>query len=339
MRYQQDLQAALRTRHKRLKDANAQQIHDEIRLVVGWIGGQPALRAILAEAEQAEPELDFAWWANQLRTARWGLTWPCHTEPGRASLAWRLLERIAGMPPGSPHSEFRRQQGPVLEYAQALSAGNDNIHALTRKFTEHIVSPLFDFLHEQAAAEGSVLYILERHIRRVEWFDRDDLYARAMHDSRKAEEVYDTDLRRFLFSEGINMPFSQAKSASGLSDVLADLDTEDPLVCEVKIFDAAGRGKRHLASGVNQVVQYATDYGKQVGYLVITNLSGRPLNLPSETGPKTWPPCVTIAGVRVYLIAVRALPTPTASKQGKPAPVDITYDDLITPGDTDESPA
>jgi hypothetical protein len=48
MRYQRDLQAALRTRHKRLKDANAHQIHDEIRLVVGWIGGQPALRAILA---------------------------------------------------------------------------------------------------------------------------------------------------------------------------------------------------------------------------------------------------------------------------------------------------
>ena len=127
-------------------------------------------------------------------------------------------------------------------------------------------------------------------------------------------------MRRFLFSEGINMPFSQARSASGLSDVLAGLDTEDPLVCEAKIFDAASRGKRHLASGINQVLQYATDHGKQVGYLVITNLSGRPLNLPSEDNPRTWPPRITIAGVRVYLIAVRALPTPPASKQGKPAP-------------------
>jgi hypothetical protein len=36
---------------------------------------------------------------------------------------------------------------------------------LTRKFTEHIVSPLFDFLLEQVAAEGSVLFILGGHQR------------------------------------------------------------------------------------------------------------------------------------------------------------------------------
>ncbi|MDX6421003.1 MAG: hypothetical protein QOG28_5623 [Trebonia sp.] len=218
-----------------------------------------------------------------------------------------------------------------------MSAAPDgNIHILTRQFTEHIVSPLFDFLLEQVAVAGSLLYILGRHVRRVEWFDRDDLYARAMQDTRKTEEVYDTDLRRFLFSEGISMPFSQARSASGLSDVLADLDTEDPLVCEMKIFDAASRGKRHLASGANQVLQYATDYGKQAGYLVITNLSGRPLDLPSEETSKTWPPRITVAGVRVYLIAVRALPTLPASKQGKPAPVTITYDDLIDLDAADE---
>ena len=85
------------------------------------------------------------------------------------------------------------------------------------------MSPLFDFLLEQVAAESSILYILERYVRRVEWFERDDLHARAMQDTRRAEEVYDTDLRRFLFSEGISMPFSQARSASGLSDVLTDL--------------------------------------------------------------------------------------------------------------------
>jgi hypothetical protein len=249
---------------------------------------------------------------------------------------WKATSRPA---PGASRSAARSSppKGPVLEHARALSAAPDgNIHILTRQFTEHIVSPLFDFLLEQVAVAGSLLYILGRHVRRVEWFDRDDLYARAMQDTRKTEEVYDTDLRRFLFSEGISMPFSQARSASGLSDVLADLDTEDPLVCEMKIFDAASRGKRHLASGANQVLQYATDYGKQAGYLVITNLSGRPLDLPSEETSKTWPPRITVAGVRVYLIAVRALPTLPASKQGKPAPVTITYDDLIDLDAADE---
>jgi hypothetical protein len=59
VRLQQDLRAALRTWHKRLKDASADHIHGEIRLGGGWIGSQPALRAILAEAAQAEPGLHF----------------------------------------------------------------------------------------------------------------------------------------------------------------------------------------------------------------------------------------------------------------------------------------
>jgi hypothetical protein len=48
--------------------------------------------------------------------------------------------------------------------------------------------------------------------------------------------------------------------------------------------------------------------GKQVAYLLVINLSGRPLKLPSDDDPKLWPPRITVAGVRVYLIAVRALP-------------------------------
>jgi len=332
------MQAALRMRHKRLKGANGEQIHDEIRLAVNWIDGQSALQAILAEAERAEPGLDFGQWERGLRINQ-GLTWPCQTDAGRASLAWRLLERIASMPPGSVRSENRRRRGPVLEYALALSFGDDNIHVLARQFVKCIVSPLFDFLRERAGAEGSILYVLERYVRRVEWFDRDDLYDRAMADTRKAEQVYDADLRRFLFSEGINMPFSQARSASGLSDVLTDLDTDDPLVCEVKIYDSASRSKRHLATGVNQAIQYASDYGKQVAYLVIINLSGRPLSLPTEDDSKAWPPHITVAGVRIYLITIRALPTESASKQGKPVPVTITYDDLAAPDVADESPA
>jgi hypothetical protein len=124
-------------------------------------------------------------------------------------------------------------------------------------------------------------YVLERYVRRVEWFDRKELHERAMQDPRKAEEVYDTDLRRFLFGEGINMPFSRAKSASG-----------------------------------------------------------RPLSLPSDEDPKLWPPRITVAGTRIYLIAVRALPpVASASKLGKPAPVIITRDNLVDPDATDDESA
>jgi hypothetical protein len=338
MRYQQDLQVSLRERLRRLIVASCEDASHEVQLVTGWIDSQPALRAILAEAEQAEPGLDQDALVTALQNGGSGLgrqfRWPSRTEAGRAFLIWRLMRRIAADDEG-PADSTRI----VLTYAHAVSS-HSNLNDMWREFAERVLRPFFDYLGERVGTESSVLYILERYVRRMEWFDRDALYDRAMEDTRKAEEVYDTDLRRFLFSEGINMPFSQAKSASGLSDVLANLDTDDPLACEIKIFDADNRGKRHLAAGVNQAISYASDYRKQVAYLLIINLSDRPLSLPSEEDPKVWPPRITVAGTLVYLIAVRALPpAASASKLGKPAPVTITLDNLVDPDATDEDPA
>jgi len=324
VRYQQDLQVALRDRYRRLMVASFEDISHEIRLVINWITTQPALRAILAEAERGEPELDFDAWEQSLMQYSGERLWPTGTEAGRASLIWRLMRRVAD-------AEAAGERFPVQGYALALSEGGD-LNDETRTFVQRVLQPLFDFLSEQVGAESNLLYVLERYIRRIEWFDRDELYAKYMEDTRTGEKVYDKDLRKFLFAEGINMPFSQAKSASGLSDVLSELDTDDPLVCEVKLVDGESRGKRHLASGVNQVVQYAQDYGKKTAYLVVINLSGRSLELPSDGPSDAWPPHLELAGVRVHLIVVRALPpTASASKQGRAAPITISRADLIDP--------
>jgi hypothetical protein len=338
MRYQQDLQVSLRERLRRLMVASAEDAAHEVRLVTDWISQQAALRAVLAEAEQAEPGLDPGALVSALDQGGAGISryfrWPSQSEGGRALLIWQLMLRIAA-------DDAAGGEGPriVINYAHGLT-GNSKFDDMWREFAERIIRPLFDYVDERIGAESSVLYVLERYVRRVEWFDRAELHARAMLDTRKAEAVYDAGLRRFLFGEGINMPFSQARSASGLSDVLTDLDTGDPLICELKLFDGASRGKRYLASGITQALQYASDYSKQVAYLVIINLSGRPLSFPAEDHAKTWPPSITVAGVRVYLVAVRALPMPSASKQGRPAPITISHDDLIDPDATDkEDPA
>ncbi len=331
MRYQQDLQVSLRDRLRRLLVADCEDAGHETRLVTGWIEQQPTLRALLAEAERAEPSLDPDSLITALREGGGGLgrsfRWPSQTEEGRAVLIWHLMKRIA-----ADDQDGTDGTRIAMTYGRAVSSsGSSNINDIWREFTERILRPLFDHLDERIGAESSVLYTLERYVRRVEWFERDDLYRRYEEDRQNGEEVYNRDLRKFLFSEGINMPFTQAKSASGLSDVLTDLDTEDPFIGEVKLFDARNHGKRELATGVNQAAAYAQDWKKNTGYLIIINLSARPLELPSD-GPKgTWPPYLDLGGIRVYLIAVRALPTPTASKQGKPQPVTITREDLINP--------
>jgi hypothetical protein len=331
MRYQQDLQVNIHERLRRLLAAHPEDAGTEIRLVTGWIDRQPALRAILAEAGRAEPDLDPQALVSALTNGSGMFRWPSQTEDGRAFIIWQFMRHIAA------EDESPAVTGQlVMTYGLAVRRSS-RFSEIWRDLSERILRPLFDYLSERVGEESSILYVLERYVHLVEWFDRKDLREQAMRDPRKAEEVYDTHLRRFLFAENINMPFSQAKSASGESDVLTDLDTDDPLVCEVKLFDSS-RGKRHLASGVHQVISYASDYGKQVAYLVIINLSGKPLSLPSDDDAKIWPPRITVASTRVYLIAVRALPpVASASKLGKPAPVTITLDDLVDPDAADES--
>jgi hypothetical protein len=300
-----------------------------VRLFVDCINRQPALRALLAEAAEAEPDLDFDQFNEHLPQARGGIRWPSRTEEGRASLIWKLMQHIA-----EAETHARRNNSPITQYSFGVSRGN-NLNESYRQFVERVLEPLFGYLTERVGAESSVLYVLERYVRRLEWFDRDELYQKATADPRKTEDVYDADLRRFLFAEGINMPFSQARSASGESDVLSELDTEDPLICELKVFDNQKRGKWHLGSGVQQAIQYATDYGKRAAYLVIVNISGRPLNLPSDGDPKIWPPYIEVAGVRVHFVTARAKPTESARKQGKPAPINITREDLVDPDATE----
>lgn len=97
-----------------------------------------------------------------------------------------------------------------------------------------------------------------------------------------------------------------------------------------------GRGQASVASGVQQAAHYADDYGKFEAYLLIVNLSGRQLELPTDGGCKTWPSCSDLAGVRVYLVTVRAKRVASAGRPGTARPVVINRDDLVNPDVEDQ---
>ncbi|RAS59266.1 hypothetical protein C8D87_115127 [Lentzea atacamensis] len=318
MRAQEDLQVAIRERFRRLMTAHYEDFSHQIDLTTAWIEKQPALASILVAAEQVEPELDFDGWLAMLTNRR--MSWPASTEEGKATLVWRLMKYI-----GSDEINTQNWRMILFTFSGKLSEA-------PREMSERLLAALFDFLTERVGMDSNILHVLNRYVRKVEWFDREALHAEYLAQTRRGEEVYDRHLRRFLFSEGINMPFSQAKSASGLSDVLTDLDTEDPLVCELKLFDADNHGKRVIAAGLNQVTHYAGDYNKTVAYLVIVNLSGRALELPTDGEAKVWPRYIELGGVRTYLIPVRALPPEaSASKLGKASPVSVSREELVNP--------
>lgn len=319
MRRQEDLQVKLRERLRRLLVVEHDGFGRALKTTYQFISADALLVGLLTEAGRAEPELDVEGWLESIGQHRgWGggIEWIHDTEEGQATLVWALLQ---GLVDG-------RVQAPPWQLV-----GERNLNDGTRRFTENYLAPLFDFLIERVGDQSSVLHALERYVRSVEWFHRDDLLARYEADTKRGEDTYDRHLREFLFNQGIDMPFSQARSPSGDSDALSQLNTDDPLVCELKLFDAGSKDKRHVASGLHQAHQYAVDHGKSEAHLVIMNLSGHPLELPTDGDDNQWPRYIDLAGVRVFLVPVRGKRLASASKLGKPEPVVFSRADLVEP--------
>lgn len=322
MKYQQRLQVAVRERLRKLMTAPYSSASHEVHLAVTWINSQPALTGLLEEASQAEPGVDRERFrAGMTRTGRF--VWPSRTEQGRATLVWELMQDIAAKEASNPDVGLHTAIGYSMQQRHQDS---------WREFSEDILQPLFDYLSERVGSESSILHTLERYRTRIEWFDREELYARFDADRANGEEVYNLDLQRFLFLEGDHITHAKPRSASGEADLIGDLDGRDPLVCDGKIFDGSGRGKGYLVKGLHQVVKYAHDYGQHTAYLVIYNITDKLLELPTDGTPGAWPPYTEISGVRVYFVHVRVLPpTATASKAGKATRVTLTKENLTNP--------
>ncbi len=312
MRYQQDLQVKLQERYRRLYKAGWSTYEHEARYLCEFIRSIPALRFLVESIERAEPELDPAQW--KVENIGWNKFDLPQTEDGHAKLCWYLLE------------EFAEPGHRPMDVGHAIDVGENNLDSLCRIATEGVVEPLIEYLQERIGDSSDVLHLLERYVRRVEWFEKDRLWAAYEADTKRGEATYDRDVRQFLFDQGIEYPFSQPRSASGEADVVADLDEEDPLVCEIKLFDG---DVGYLAKGFHQAVFYANDYRKTSAYLVIFNLTENVLQIGSDASGKHWPPRLEVGGVTVFIIVVSARPQPTASKRGKAQLIKIGKSQLV----------
>jgi hypothetical protein len=316
VRRQEDLQLKLRERYRRLLVADHDAYLPQLRLIRDFMREDRIVTGLLAEARRVEPGLDEQSLLKGDFHRR--VAWAHTTEGGQAVLIWRLMQAIADGEVG---------QGVLWN----VRSGTSNINDKLRTATESIFAPLFDYLIERVGEQSSVLHALERYVRIVEWFDRDQLISDYDTDPQRGEAIFNRHLRRFLFREGIDMPFTEAQSPSGESDALAALHTDDSLVCELKVYDAASRGRRHVATGVHQALLYAQDYGKSEAYLVVVNVSGRPVQIEGDGDDKQWPPYLDLAGVRVHIVLARARRLKSASKSGPASVVKFSQTELTDP--------
>ncbi|MGO9469518.1 MAG: hypothetical protein ACLQIB_20815 [Isosphaeraceae bacterium] len=272
---------------------DCQVFDNELKYFLQWMGQEPYLRSLLVEIESEEITLE-AW------------------EPGNFDHQHLAL----------PESEIQTakiclqicRRGQSLQDARKISESAHFNDAL-RDFVEMFVDPLVTYMEDRIEEGSSVLSILERYKRRTEWFHRERLFGLYADDTTRGESRLDGDLREYLVDHGVSYPFSQPTSPSGEADIVACLDSADPMTIEVKVFGGPNQyDDAYLRKGFSQAYRYAADYHVPAGYLVVFNLSEKLLLFETQAR-RQWPAAVHLADKTIYLVAIDINPSvPSASK-------------------------
>ena len=275
MYFHQNLRVQLQLRRNRLYKATSQTYQAELKFVLAFIDRTPYLRALVEEMASRHPEIDWPTW-KESHFRRHAVELPDEDEAARAKVCLGVIRECA-------------EQGNARDYAFLVSY-ESNFTAMLRDFTELLIDPFIDYLHDRIDDGNNVLYVLEKYKRRTEWFHRDELLASLQNDSRRSEQTVDVHLREFLFDQGIDYPFSTPSSPSGEADVVAHAGEDQPLVLEIKLFDPErGYDRGYLRQGIRQIYDYTSDYGQTTGYLVVFNCTPRPLAFETKTPAGEWP--------------------------------------------------
>lgn len=212
-------------------------------------------------------------------------------------------------------------------YVQELNLKiNDSI---IEGFVEVYTSPIVDFLTEKLSFESQILAILLRYKKFREWFDRKEFFE-IYESNGRTEDYLDMDLRKFLFLNGVEYPFSTTKSPSGRTDIVANLDTNDPLVLEVKMLDSEkGYSKSRIVDGFAQCVKYADNYNKNIGYLIVYNADDNDKEIVFESNSSGFPTKINFNGKDYFIIIININPSgKSASNIKKLNEIKITLSEL-----------
>jgi len=143
------------------------------------------------------------------------------------------------------------------------------------------VKKLEDYIYLNIKCSNDILYLLDKYKHQCEWFTKEQLISIYNKDTKHGEYNLTKDLRKFLFDNGIDYPFSEPNSPSGNVDLIYGLETENPLTLEIKLF-GNNYGKNHIRKGFRQAIKYAKDYNQEYAYLFIYNLEDKILEIEND---------------------------------------------------------
>lgn len=203
---------------------------------------------------------------------------------------------------------------------------SDNISS----FIEVCIKPITQFFIENLKNESQILALLLKYKKYKEWFSRETFFE-LYEKSDRLESFLDDDLRKFLFENGIEFPFSSPKTSSGRADIVANIETNDPLVLEVKMLDKTKNYyKSRISDGFKQCIKYSNDYLKNIGYIVVFNCDSEDIELVIEDANKEYPHNLFYNGKNYFFIVVNINPNgKSASKVNKIIEVKMTINELL----------
>ena len=317
MFYLRNLRVRLQERRNRLYKTGYRTYPAELCYMLQFLDDNPYSRSLLTALDKSI-SVDFEQWKTEQIHPR-EVQFP-ESELGRAKVCYGILKRCASNENGQ---EWMR-------WGRAFSS-ETKFDSMLRDFTEAVVDPLINFLHDQIDDGGNVLYLIERFKLKAEWFRREHLYNLYQENTSVGERNLEQELRFSLFDGGVDYPFSEPSSPSGKADIVALLGSDDPLVLEVKVLDPVrSKGKSNLRQGFHQVVSYANDYNESLGYLVIFNCSDKKLVISSdEVSEPEVPPRLTYGGKTFFIISIDIHPDTISASKEKPASrITVSYREL-----------
>ena len=307
MLYPRQLRVRIQDRKARLFRSGYTTYHAELRYFLHFLHENHYTRAMLDEID-ADTSVDFEQWVEDVD--QWGGRQFPDTEEGRAKVCYGILKQCADANRIDRAVSWGSKFGSGIQLDELLHNLNDSV-----------VEPLINFLHDRIDDGGNVLYLIERFKLKTEWFRRGELHSLYTGNTRSGERNLDQQLRAGLFDGGIDYPFSDPSSPSGRADIVALLESDDPLVLEVKVFDPdRSRGRSHIRQGFQQVLRYAQDYNQSVGYLVIFNCSDRQLVISTEEASEIeFPPRINYGGKTIFVITIDVHPDVASASRERPA--------------------
>ena len=310
----QTLRYKLQKRLKRINAADHQIYHSILAQTLLFFSETPVVKGILDELVHRVPSAQ-----KDSEFLLQGKLVTGENELEHIALAYALLKRTVTT--DKPHAAIN---------LGCRFGGSSKFSEGAQFFTDMFIEPLFDYIDEQIDDRRTVLGLLLKYKRRVEWFRRDELRAKFQADTRKGEKILACDLYAYLHDQGLDFSI-EPSSVSGEADMVSAQEGPDRLVADVKIFDPGrGKGTSYLHSGFNQVYQYTKDYNDSFGYLVIFKTCVEDLSVNARD-QDAGIPFFAHNNKTIFLLIIDIFDYPApASKRGHLKSYELLEQDLVS---------